>query len=145
MTQRAVASTRGVERLIKQDGDLEQVLRRQIGGDGSELAKTFATHIGESSPLMRLLNPKESDGLVSSIRSTISEVSGQEKERIAIERVLALNQEALAPALLLVPRIQRELPDFPVSDFVEMIDSVRRLSERIHSKSVEAGFLNEAS
>lgn len=74
-----------VERLIKQDGDLEQVLRRQIGGDGSELAKTFATHIGESSPLMRLLNPKESDGLVSSIRSTISEVSGQEKERILRE------------------------------------------------------------
>jgi hypothetical protein len=53
-----------VERLIRQDGDLEQVLRRQIGSDGSELTRTLAEHIGENSPLMKLLNPEESDGLV---------------------------------------------------------------------------------
>jgi len=47
-----------VERLVRQDGELEQVLRRQIGKDGSELAATLAAHIGENSPLMRLLNPE---------------------------------------------------------------------------------------
>ena len=84
-----------VERLIKQDGDLEQVLRRQVGNDGSELAKTLAAHIGENSPLMKLLNPKESDGLVSSIRSTISAVVDEQQEHILAEFSLDNNQGAL--------------------------------------------------
>src|SRR5438552_3365652 len=38
-----------VERLIKRDGDLEQLLRRQVGVEGSELTKTLASHLGEHS------------------------------------------------------------------------------------------------
>jgi hypothetical protein len=85
-----------VERLIKQDGDLEQVLRRQVGNNGSELATTLAAHIGENSPLMRLLNPEESDGLVSSIRSTISEVVNGEQSRILSEFSLDNGEGALS-------------------------------------------------
>lgn len=85
-----------VERLVKQDGELEQVLRRQIGKDGSELATTLAAHIGDHSPLMRLLNPDESDGLVSSIRSAITEVVGAERERILSEFSLDNGQGALS-------------------------------------------------
>jgi hypothetical protein len=85
-----------VERLIKQDGDLEQVLRRQVGNNGSELATTLATHIGANSPLMRLLNPEESDGLVSSIRSTISEVVNGEQTRILSEFSLDNGDGALS-------------------------------------------------
>jgi hypothetical protein len=84
-----------VERLIKQDGDLEQVLRRQVGNNGSELATTLAAHIGENSPLMRLLNPEESDGLVFSIRSAISEVVKDEQTRILSEFSLDNNEGAL--------------------------------------------------
>jgi hypothetical protein len=74
-----------VERLVKRDGDLEQVLRRQVGNNGSELAATLASHIGENSPLMRLLNPEEADGLVAAMRSSISEVVSGERERILRE------------------------------------------------------------
>jgi hypothetical protein len=84
-----------VERLIKQDGDLEQVLRRQVGNDGSELATTLAAHIGKNSPLMKLLNPEESDGLVSSIRSTISAVVDEEQKYILGEFSLDNDQGAL--------------------------------------------------
>jgi hypothetical protein len=84
-----------VERLIKQDGDLEQVLRRQIGNDGSELAKTLAAHIGANSPLMKLLNPEEADGLVSSIRTTIAAVVGEEQSNILSEFSLDNDQGAL--------------------------------------------------
>ena len=84
-----------VERLIKQDGDIEQALRRQVGNEGSELAKTLAAHIGENSPLMKLLNPEESDGLVSSIRSAISAVVDEEQERILREFSLDNDQGAL--------------------------------------------------
>lgn len=84
-----------VDRLIKQDGELEHVLRRQIGKDGSELASTLAAHIGENSPLMRLLNRDESDRLVSSIRSGIADLMGSERERILSEFSLDNAQGAL--------------------------------------------------
>jgi hypothetical protein len=84
-----------VDRLIKQDGDLEQVLQRQVGNEDSELTRTLAAHIGENSPLMRLLNPEEADGLVSSIRSTISVIIGEEQKRILGEFSLDNDQSAL--------------------------------------------------
>ena len=93
-----------VDRLIKQDGELEQVLRRQVGNNGSELAATLAAHIGENSPLMKLLNPEESDGLVSSMRSAISEVVTDERERILKEFSLDNAEGALR-------RLVQELTD----------------------------------
>jgi hypothetical protein len=84
-----------VERLIKQDGDLEQVLRRQVGSNGSELAKTLTAHIGENSPLMKLLNPEEAGGLVSSMRSAISGVIDEEQRSILREFSLDNDQGAL--------------------------------------------------
>lgn len=85
-----------VDRLIKQDGELEQLLHRQIGGNGSELAATLAAHIGENSPLMKLINPEESDGLVSSIRSVIEGVLNTDSERILSEFSLDNEQGALS-------------------------------------------------
>lgn len=84
-----------VDRLIKQDGELEQALRRQIGANGSELAATLAGHVGENSPLMKLLDPQESDGLVSSIRATIDATLKNERERILSEFSLDNPQGAL--------------------------------------------------
>jgi hypothetical protein len=84
-----------VERLIKQDGELEQLLHRQIGANGSALAATLAAHIGENSPLMKLINPEESDGLVSSIRSTIEGVLNTESQRILNEFSLDNSKGAL--------------------------------------------------
>ncbi len=84
-----------IERLIKQDGELEQVLQRQVGGSSSVLAETLAEHIGKNSPLMRLLNPEEANGLVSSVRSTISSVIDEEQKRILGEFSLDNDQGAL--------------------------------------------------
>jgi hypothetical protein len=84
-----------VERLIKQDGDLEKVLQRQVGSNGSVLAETLAEHIGKNSPLMKLLNPEEANGLVSSVRSTISSVIDEEQKHILGEFSLDNDQSAL--------------------------------------------------
>jgi hypothetical protein len=85
-----------VDRLIKQDGELEQLLHRKIGTNGSELAATLAAHIGENSPLMKLINPQESDGLVASIRLVIEGVLKTESERILNEFSLDNGQGALS-------------------------------------------------
>jgi hypothetical protein len=93
-----------VERLIKKDGDLEQVLRRQVGNNGSELAATLAAHVGDNSPLMKLIDPDESNGLVASIRTTISAVVNEDQKRILSEFSLDNTQGALS-------RLVRELTE----------------------------------
>src|SRR4029077_2792993 len=85
-----------LERLIRKDGDLEQLLRRQIGADGSELARTLADHLGESSPIMRLLDPEESNGLIQAIRHSAEEVLSAERSRVLDEFSLDNKDSALS-------------------------------------------------
>jgi hypothetical protein len=78
--------TERVERLVRKDGDLETVLRLQIGdGESSELARTLARRIGESSPLMRRLDPQDASGISRSIETSVKEVLESEQKRILAE------------------------------------------------------------
>ncbi|MDZ4820201.1 MAG: hypothetical protein SGJ20_14635 [Planctomycetota bacterium] len=85
-----------VERLIKQDGDLEQLLRRQIGGTDSELCKTLVAHVGDRSPLMKLLSPDESQGLMKSLRDTLEFQLTQQRDRVLKEFSLDNKEGALS-------------------------------------------------
>jgi hypothetical protein len=85
-----------VERLIKQDGELEQVLRRQIGSDDSEMVKTLTALIGDNSPLMKILDPAEADGLVATLRLSVGEVLRGEREKILSQFSLDDKQSAIS-------------------------------------------------
>ena len=85
-----------VERLIKKDGDLEQVLRRQIGEEESELSRTLAAHIGENSPLMKILDPDEATGVVQRLRESVDEALQSEREQILVQFSLDDKQSALS-------------------------------------------------
>lgn len=71
-----------VERLIRQDGELEQVLRRSIGSDGSELCKTLLAHVGEQSPLMAVLSPQAENGLAAELRRTLEQKLLDQREQV---------------------------------------------------------------
>jgi hypothetical protein len=71
-----------VERLIKQDGDLETVLRRNIGEKDSELCKTLASHIGDASPLMKLLDPHGEAGLTAGLQRIVEARLQEQREQI---------------------------------------------------------------
>ena len=77
-----------VERLVKRDGELERLLRSQIGTQDSELCKTLTAHIGEQSPLMRRLNPEQKDGLL----AILQDIVGRE---LTSQSELILNQFSL--------------------------------------------------
>jgi len=78
--------TERVERLVKKDGDLERVLRDQIGdAENSELARTLAKRIGETSPLMRRLDPEDAESITKSIEASVKEVLEQEQINILTE------------------------------------------------------------
>ncbi|REJ87780.1 MAG: hypothetical protein DWQ34_24360 [Planctomycetota bacterium] len=84
-----------VERLIRQDGELEQVLRRNIGEDDSELCRTLAAHIGDQSPVMQLLDPEGSDGLTAELRKIVEEKLHEQRQRLLEQFSLDTEEGAL--------------------------------------------------
>jgi len=60
-----------LDRLIRRDGELEEIMRRQVGEEDSTLRRTLITHLGEESKLMKLLSPDESRGLLSAMKETL--------------------------------------------------------------------------
>lgn len=93
-----------LERLLRQDGELEEVLRRQIASDGSELAGTLAKHVGDTSPLMKMLDPNASTGLLAALRQNVDDALKQQRDRILQQFSLDDGQSALS-------RLVRELTD----------------------------------
>jgi hypothetical protein len=85
-----------VKRLVSRDGELEQLLRRQVGAEDSELAKTLMVHFGQSSQLMKLLSPTESEGLVAALRAVVEDQLRQQRERVLQEFSLDNAQSALS-------------------------------------------------
>ena len=85
-----------IERLIKRDGELEQVLRRQVGHDDSLLAKTLAAHFGVESPLMKRLSPNEAEGLLAALRETFGKQLESQREAVLKEFSLNNRDGALA-------------------------------------------------
>ncbi|WP_339911107.1 hypothetical protein [Symmachiella dynata] len=85
-----------VNRLIRKDGELEELLRRQIGGEDSELCKTLDSHFGHGSPLMNLLSPEESQGLLAAFRETFEKQLTTQRERVLNEFSLDNGEGALA-------------------------------------------------
>lgn len=71
-----------VERLICKDGDLEQVLRRNIGDEDSELCRTLLSHVGDSSPLMKVLSPHGQDGVAAALRTIVEERLHDQRQRV---------------------------------------------------------------
>ena len=84
-----------VQRLISKDGELEQLLRRQIGSEDSELCKTLASHIGRDSPLMKVLSPEESDGLLAAFREALEKQLLEQREQVLAQFSLDNKQGAL--------------------------------------------------
>jgi hypothetical protein len=84
-----------VERLIGHDGELEQLLRRRIGDEDSDLCRTLLSHLGDGSPLMRVLSPDGSDGVTAALRSIIEERLHEQRQRVIEQFSLDNKQGAL--------------------------------------------------
>ena len=85
-----------VQQLVKEDGELEQLLRRQIGSDDSQLCKTLLGHFGSESPLMKLLNPRESEGLLHALGHTLETQLTAQRNHVLREFSLDNKEGAMA-------------------------------------------------
>jgi hypothetical protein len=57
-----------VKRLVGQDGELSQLIKGFIDGENSQLARTMFAQIG---PLMKHLDPQQSEGLLAVLRTSV--------------------------------------------------------------------------
>ncbi len=103
--------TERVERLVKRDGELEQVLRRQIGAEDSTLAKTLAASVGAQSPLLKLLGPDEANGVVHSIEDSVERVLAEQKAGILRQFSLDEKDGALSRLLAELTESHGKLTD----------------------------------
>jgi hypothetical protein len=60
-----------LEKLLEKNGELEQVIQRQIGQDDSELAKTLDANFGKTSAIMQKLDPAASSGILNNIQQSV--------------------------------------------------------------------------
>lgn len=87
--------TERVQRLVSDDGELASLLRTQLHGDGSPLAKLLSDQVGRDSPLMRQLDPEQQTGLLARLQRTVDEQLARQREHVLREFSLDVPDSAL--------------------------------------------------
>lgn len=139
-----------VERLVSKDGELEQLLRRQVGAQDSELARTLGSHLGEGSALMKALDPAASNGVIASLTRAVEGQLAAQRERIVGEFSLDRDDSALSRLVgrlterhgnleeSLKKRIDEVVKEFSLDDegsaLGRLVAQVNRAQERISSE-----------
>jgi hypothetical protein len=93
--QSGVLSQR-LQALVREDGELERVLRAHLGADDSLLARSLATHLGEGSPIFRMLSPNDSSGLRAQLTKSLEEGLAEQRRHILREFSLDQKDSALS-------------------------------------------------
>ena len=91
-----------VERLVKQDGELERVMRAQIENNQRAITDVLTEFIGEGSPLLQVLTPDESNRFLAGMRQSLETALSGQSSQILREFSLDNPDSALA-------RLVREL------------------------------------
>lgn len=71
-----------VQRLVGQDGELSQLIKGFIDGENSQLARTMFSQIG---PLMKHLDPQQSEGLLALLRTSVETQLSQHRDHVLKE------------------------------------------------------------
>lgn len=94
-----------LRRLTDEDGELASLLRRAVGNDNSELARTLTAHVGAGSALFRLLDPASSDGLVAGLGTLVADQLAHQRD--AVLRQFSLDDKSSALSRLVIELEQR--------------------------------------
>lgn len=74
-----------LQSLVREDGELERLLRAHVGADDSLLARSLATHLGEGSPIFKLLSPTDANGLRAQLGKTLEVALADQNRHILRE------------------------------------------------------------
>ena len=82
--------------LLANGGELEKMLRAQVGDEDSTIARTLTQHLGENSPIFKILSPNESEGILRNLTETMNGVMSAEREKILREFTMDDESSALS-------------------------------------------------
>ncbi len=85
--------------LLEQGGELERLLRSHFGPDESLLARTMAAHLGDGSPLFRMLSPADKQGLRAQVAETL-QVALTEQRNLVLREFSLDNRDSALHRLL---------------------------------------------
>lgn len=74
--------TQRLDRLVKRDGELDELLNRHLSEDSSTVAQTLAAHVGQQSPLFKMLSPEQANGLLASLKEVIGLALKSQRDQI---------------------------------------------------------------
>ncbi len=109
-----------VERLVKRDGELENIIADKLTGEDSHLSRRLASLVGEDSPLWAKLDPQAKDGIVAHLVTMVDESLGTHRQRIVDQFSLDEPDSALSRMLHQLTTKNGELR----KDLAESIDDV---------------------
>ena len=138
-----------LEALVQKDGELDRMLRAHVGADDSQLARSLAVHVGEGSPVFKMLAPDAASGLRAQLAKTIEGSLAEQRKHIL--REFSLDHEGSALKRLLaefsldrddsaLARLKREVlstVDKIARDNVEFQSQVRESLARIDVRKKE--------
>ncbi len=84
-----------VERLVKDGGDLESIMRSQTEAAKATLHNSLETYLGADSPIARLLTPNESNALLAALHGTVNDLVAGHLSRVLHEFSLDNREGAL--------------------------------------------------
>jgi hypothetical protein len=85
-----------LQALVREDGELERLFRAHVGADDSLLARSLALHLGEGSPIFKMLSPTEASGLQAQLTKTLEEALAEQRRHILREFSLDQKDSALS-------------------------------------------------
>ncbi len=91
--------TQRVKQLSSSDGEVGKMIRSLVEGEDSQLAKTMVSHIGQTSPLFRMLDPQQANGLLGTLKKLVETELKQQSERFTSEFSLDNAESALCRML----------------------------------------------
>src|SRR5262249_25610289 len=114
-----------LQALLREDGELERLLRSHVGEDDSLLARSLAAHLGEGSPIFKLLSPTDASGLRMQLAKTLEESLAEQRKHIL--REFSLDQKGSA--------LSRIVAEFSLDDEASAMSRMSKMlaatSERI--------------
>ncbi|MGA7119691.1 MAG: hypothetical protein WBY94_06310 [Polyangiaceae bacterium] len=115
-----------LQALVREDGELERLLRAHLGADDSMLARSLAAHLGEGSPIFKLLSPTDANGLRAQLTTALEAALADQRKHILREFSLDRKDSALS----------RLFAEFSLDDEKSALS---RLSKMIETTSEQIG------
>ena len=85
-----------IQSLIQNDGDLEKLLRSHLAPQDSMIARTLAAHLGEGSPIFKMLSPTDANGLQAQVAGALEQALSEQRGQILREFSLDNPDSALS-------------------------------------------------